>query len=164
MRFRDEAEQMPVAVEAPGPAVLHDLEARLVMAIEQLVGDAAGRRLIGQLQSLGAKPLYADDRDDLVRQNASDGGGGLEVFEAGHGLFVGTISCRLYCTVSSLAREASPGLRGGKQTESRAAKWNRNRKNSKSTGAPNADTRAYYHEEGQRTREKTEGVETSLDA
>src|ERR1019366_7389339 len=84
MRLRDEAEQMPVAVKAPGAAVLQDLEARLVMAIEQLVGNAARRSLVGQLQSLGAKPLYADHRNNLLRQNASDCGGGLEVFEAGH--------------------------------------------------------------------------------
>ena len=45
MRLRNEAEQMPVAVEAPGAAVLHDLKARLVMTIKQLVGDAAGRVL-----------------------------------------------------------------------------------------------------------------------
>ena len=88
MRLRNEAEQMPVAVEAPRAAVLHDLQARLVMAIKQLVGNAAGRSLVGQLQSLGAKPLHADHRDDLVRQNSPDGGGWLEVFEAGHGLRV----------------------------------------------------------------------------
>jgi hypothetical protein len=33
MRLRNEAEQMPVTVEAPRTAVFHDLEARLAMAI-----------------------------------------------------------------------------------------------------------------------------------
>jgi hypothetical protein len=84
MRLRNQAEQMPVAVEAPRAAVLHDLEARLVMAIEQLVGNAARRSFISQLQSLGAKPLHADHRDDLLRQNSPDCGGWLEIFEAGH--------------------------------------------------------------------------------
>ena len=73
-----------VAVEAPRAAVLDDLEARLVVAVEQLVGDPAGWRLVGQLERLGAEPLDADDRDDLLRQDAADGGVGLEVFEASH--------------------------------------------------------------------------------
>ena len=33
MRLRDEAEQMPVAIEAPGTAVLNDLKSRLVMPV-----------------------------------------------------------------------------------------------------------------------------------
>ena len=41
MRLRNQAEQVPVTVEAPRAAVLDDLEARLVVAIEQLVGNAA---------------------------------------------------------------------------------------------------------------------------
>ena len=67
-----------------GRPVLHDLEARFVMAIQQLVGNPARWPLVGQLKRLGAKPLHADHRDDLIRQNASDGGVGLEVFEASH--------------------------------------------------------------------------------
>ena len=43
LRLGDEAEERAVAVEAPGPALLDDLEARLVVAVEQLVGDPAGR-------------------------------------------------------------------------------------------------------------------------
>jgi hypothetical protein len=46
--------------------------------------DAAKCYLVGQLQRLGAKPLYADYRDNLVWQNASNCGSGLEIFEAGH--------------------------------------------------------------------------------
>jgi hypothetical protein len=49
MRLRNQAEQMPIAVEAPGSPVLHNLYPRLVMAIEQLIGKAAGRPLISQL-------------------------------------------------------------------------------------------------------------------
>ena len=43
MRFGDEAKQRAVAVEAPGAALFDDLEARLVVAVKDLVGDAAGR-------------------------------------------------------------------------------------------------------------------------
>ena len=42
------------------------------------------RRLVGQLERLGAEPLHADDRDEAVRQDAADGGVGLEVFEPAH--------------------------------------------------------------------------------
>src|SRR5580704_18226897 len=84
VRLGDETEQMPVTVEAPRAAMFDDLQAWLVMAIKQLVGNAARRSLIGQLQRLGAKPLYTDDRDDLLRQNSPDCGGWLEIFEAGH--------------------------------------------------------------------------------
>jgi hypothetical protein len=75
---------MPVAVEAPRAAVLHDFKPRLVMAVEQLIGNATGWPLVGQLQSRGAKPSYADHSHDLVWQNAAHGGGWQEVFEAGH--------------------------------------------------------------------------------
>ena len=45
MRFGHQPEQMAVAVEAPGAALLNDGEARFVVAIQQLVGDPAGRVL-----------------------------------------------------------------------------------------------------------------------
>jgi hypothetical protein len=59
--LRDQAEERAVAVEAPGPALLDQLQAGLVVAVEQLVGDLAGRGLVGQLQRLGAEPLDAHD-------------------------------------------------------------------------------------------------------
>ena len=43
VRLGDEAEERAVAVEAPRAARLDDLEARLVVAVEDLVGDAAVR-------------------------------------------------------------------------------------------------------------------------
>ena len=51
VRLGDEAEERAVAVEAPRPARLDDLEARLVVAVEELVRDAAGRVLVGQLSA-----------------------------------------------------------------------------------------------------------------
>jgi hypothetical protein len=71
------------------------------MAVGQLVCDAATWCLVSQLQSLGTKPLGADDRDDLIRQNASDCCGRLEVFE-GHSLGG---------RVSRFVEKASPGAR-----------------------------------------------------
>ena len=81
LRFGHQPEQRAVAVEAPGPALLDDLEPRLVVAVEQLVGDLAGRRLVGQLQRLGTEPLDADHGDQRIGQDAADGSVGLEVFE-----------------------------------------------------------------------------------
>jgi hypothetical protein len=54
------------------------------MPIKQLISNSARRPLVGQLKRLGTKLLHADHGDELVRQNASECGGGLEVFEAGH--------------------------------------------------------------------------------
>src|SRR5258708_7653962 len=75
---------MPVPVKAPRSSVFEYFEPLLVMPIEQFIGNAARRPFVGQLQSLGAKPLYADHRDRLVGQNASDCGGRSEGFQAGH--------------------------------------------------------------------------------
>src|SRR5215472_12682296 len=84
MCFRNQTKQVPNAVEALRTTVLDNFETRLVVAIEQFIGNAAGWRLVGQFQRLGAKPLDVDHRYYLVRQNTSDCCGGLKVFEAGH--------------------------------------------------------------------------------
>ena len=84
MRFGHEPEQMAVAVEAPGAALLDHVKARFVVAIQQLVGDPAGRVLVGQFQCLRAKPLHTDDGDEGIREDAAHGGVGLEVFERAH--------------------------------------------------------------------------------
>ena len=58
-----EPEQRPVAVEAPRPPGGDDLQPVLGIAVEQLVGDRAERRLVGELERRGAEPLHADDGD-----------------------------------------------------------------------------------------------------
>jgi hypothetical protein len=70
----DQAEERAIAVEAPRPALLDEFEARLVVAVEQLVRHLAGRRLVGQFQRLGAKPLDAD-------HDHAECGMGLDLFE-----------------------------------------------------------------------------------
>ena len=62
LRLGDEAEQRAVSVEAPGPPDLDDLDPGLVVAVQELVGDLAGWRLVGQLERFGAEPLHADHR------------------------------------------------------------------------------------------------------
>ena len=46
----DQAEEGAVAVEAPRPADLDDLQLGLVVTVHKLVGDLAGGCFIGQLQ------------------------------------------------------------------------------------------------------------------
>ena len=84
LRLGDEPEEAAVAVEAPRAALFSDLEPRLVVAVEQLVGDLAGRIFVGQFERFRAEPLHADDGDEAIRQDASHGGVGLEVFELAH--------------------------------------------------------------------------------
>ena len=76
-----EPEQRPVAVEAPRPSLVDNLEPGLVVTVEQLVGDRAGRRLVGELERRGAEPLHADDGDQAVGMHAADGAMGLQVFK-----------------------------------------------------------------------------------
>ena len=103
MRLRNKSKQMAVTVKAPRAAVLDYFEARLVMTIKQLVSNTARWPLVGQLKRLGTKPLHADHRDDLIRQNASDCGGGMEVFEARH-VFRGRIQLLFDCESVTSAR------------------------------------------------------------
>jgi len=55
--FGDQPEQGAVAVEAPGAALLDQLQARLVVTVQELVRDLAGPCLVGQLESLAVVPL-----------------------------------------------------------------------------------------------------------
>ena len=76
-----EPEQRPVAVEAPRPSLGDNLEPGFVVTVEQLVGDRAGRRLVGELERRGAEPLHADDGDQAVGMNAADGAVRAKVFK-----------------------------------------------------------------------------------
>ena len=60
------AEAGAVAIEAPRPPDLDDLQLGLVAPVQKLVGDLAGGRLVGQLQRFGAEPLHADDRREAL--------------------------------------------------------------------------------------------------
>ena len=84
LRLGDQPEERAVAIEAPGAALLDDLEARLVVAVEELVRDLAVGCLVGEFQGLGAVPLHAHDSHESVRQYALDGGIGLKVFQKAH--------------------------------------------------------------------------------
>ena len=81
LRFGDQPKERPVAVEAPGPPLGDDLQAGLVVAVQQLVGDRAGQRLVRQLERLRAEPLHADDRDHAVGMHTPDGATWSKVFK-----------------------------------------------------------------------------------
>jgi len=82
LRLGHQAKQRAIAVEAPRAAALDDLEPSLVVAEQKLVRDRARRRLVGQLDRLGAEPLHADDGDERVGEHAAEGGSGLEILES----------------------------------------------------------------------------------
>ena len=54
------------------------------MAVQQLVRDPAGGRLVGQFERLGAEPLGAHDGDEGVRQDALYGRICSKIFEFAH--------------------------------------------------------------------------------
>jgi hypothetical protein len=84
MRCASETKTEQAAIETRGTAGCDDFEALLVVPVQQLVGDRAGRSFICQLRRFGTVPLDADNSDRLVRQNASHGRGGLKGFEPRH--------------------------------------------------------------------------------
>jgi hypothetical protein len=76
-----------------GRAEIWASRSRSVAAVEELIGDAAGRILVGKFEGFGAKPLDADDGNKLIGEDTSDGGGGLQVFETDHSLWaVGNVT------------------------------------------------------------------------
>jgi hypothetical protein len=81
VRFSDQTKERAVAVEAPWASGLDDLETRLVVPIEDLVRYPAARPAIHERQGVRAVPLHADDGYQCVRQDATNGGVGLEIFE-----------------------------------------------------------------------------------
>ncbi len=84
VRLRNEAESGAIAVEAPGPTVLDNLEPCLIVSVKNLAGELSDRCLVGQIERLGAIPLDAHDRDDAVRHNTTNRRVGLKVFELDH--------------------------------------------------------------------------------
>ena len=72
VRFGQQAEQCAVAVEAPRPACLRNLERRLPIAIEQLVAETTGRVFERDFDGDSAKPLNVKDADNAVGRDTPD--------------------------------------------------------------------------------------------
>jgi len=83
LRFGDQTEESAVAVEAPGTALLDDLEAELVVAVEEAVVDLAGGVLVGELEGVGAEPLCLDDRRQRVGDQATQRRAGRQFLKLG---------------------------------------------------------------------------------
>jgi hypothetical protein len=82
--FGDKPEEATVAVEAPRPAVLDDLDSWLVVPIKKFVGDLAGGSFVREFQSLRTEPLHAHDGDEAIGKDSLYGGTTSEVFESSH--------------------------------------------------------------------------------
>ena len=83
LRLGDESKERAVTIEAPGATGLDYLKARLVVAVEEIVGDAPGGVLVGEFDGVRAVPLDADDGDEPVRRDAADAGGWPKVLKCG---------------------------------------------------------------------------------
>ena len=105
---------------APSPSKLHgtahldDRQARLVVAVEELVPDLAALVLVGQLQGLSTEPLDRDDRDGGVGQDAADAGIGLKFLEFGHALPVHPGEIGSYPPLEGHTSTQSGHVTGGK--------------------------------------------------
>ena len=87
-----------VAVEAPRTALLDYFKARLIVPIENLLGDPTRRRAVYQRQRLGTVPLHADNGDRAIVEDAPYGGVGLECFE----IQIATSDLRLCASASTV--------------------------------------------------------------
>ena len=67
----DQAEQGPVPVEGEGRTRGLDLQARLIVPVEELLSDPAGLVAVGQGEGLGAVPVDLDHRDRPVGQHTA---------------------------------------------------------------------------------------------
>ena len=66
MGFRDEAEQGPVAVKAPGAARFHQLQTQLVIPVREDVSYPAGQVFVRELQGIRAESLDAYHCHDSI--------------------------------------------------------------------------------------------------
>jgi hypothetical protein len=91
LRFRDQPEQRAIAVETPGTAKLDDLQRRLAVAVQELVGNPTVGGFVGQFQGFRTEPLNTDNRNKRVGHDAAHDGIGLEFFEFHRGISSGNI-------------------------------------------------------------------------
>ena len=84
IRFRDQTQQVAVAVERPVPAARLDAQPILVVAVERGFRNPAIRLAIDQVDCLVADPVDRNDPDRMARNHAPDHGTGLDVIEDGH--------------------------------------------------------------------------------
>ena len=84
VRFRDQTQQIAIAIERPAPAPSLDAQAVLVIAVERGFRDAAIRLAIDQIDCLVADPVDRDDLDRMAGNHAPDHGARRDLIEDGH--------------------------------------------------------------------------------
>ena len=84
LRFGNEPEEVPVAIEAPRATRFNHLDRRFVVAVEELISQLTSWVFVCEFQRFRSEPLHAYDRHETVRQNAFDRRSGSELIEAGH--------------------------------------------------------------------------------
>ena len=62
----DQPQQVAIAIEGPRASNVGDRDPCLVVPVQQLVGDLAGRILVGEFESVRPKPLDADHRYETI--------------------------------------------------------------------------------------------------
>jgi len=82
--FRYETEEPAVAVETPGPALFDNFQARLIVAIEENIGNAPGRILVRQLDGFRSEPLNTNNGNQAIRKDAPHGGIRPQVLKSAH--------------------------------------------------------------------------------
>src|ERR1700722_17989102 len=82
--FRYEAKESAVTIKAPRPPFFDNLKIGLAIAVEQLIADLACGVLVGQFDSVRAKPLHADDGNEGARQQAAHRAIRLDVLQCCH--------------------------------------------------------------------------------
>ena len=84
VRLGHKPKQTTISVETPWPTLFDYLQSRLIVAIEEFVGDFALRILVREFQRLGAIPLHVDNRGEAIGKDAVYRRVGKQVFEARH--------------------------------------------------------------------------------
>ena len=71
--LRHQTKQRAIPIEAPGTPLLHNLETRFGVTIEEFICHFARSRLVREFERVGAKPLNADHLNDGIGKNAANG-------------------------------------------------------------------------------------------
>jgi hypothetical protein len=85
LRLGRKLERLTISVEGPRLAFLYDRKARLVLAVDEALGDRPVGTPVRERKDLGAVPRDVDDSDSAVCDDAGDKGAFGQALEAGDG-------------------------------------------------------------------------------
>src|ERR1022692_588487 len=84
VRLGDQAEQLPVAVEAPRPTGFGDFQGGLAITTKEHDAGLTGGIFIGELDCRRTVPLDVDHRDEAIRKDSLDGRSSFKILKFGH--------------------------------------------------------------------------------